>query len=358
MNTKIAILLAAVAACACASEFRLSFIGNISVADTPDDADLHFRSTTMFSATLPYILNGAVFLSVSADAHGHVDNDSASASASSNGIWAFGGVHISSVPTAWYGFYEGSIDGSFHSITNLNLKGSAGFAGAAYTSLVERNSTGDIVAVTSLEQGLLMDWAQTSSASADGAHWYQMNGTSRTSELSVLVTYILSDRTGLLNYANAIAVPKVLETVVEIHGYPYASAGNTLELVVVSATAGATVHGSSLVADGKVAVFADLKATALVDGLASPVSISAWAEANLTALAAAKVLVDKVAVATGKATAEVGAHVASVRFAAGAKAIVYDPALGNGVSPYQLGASAAAAPAVLALLALLVARLF
>eukprot|EP00727_Mastigamoeba_balamuthi_P005163 m51a1_g14645 hypothetical protein (626) ;mRNA; f:69422-72608 len=356
----IAILLAAVSVWASASEFSLSFVGNISVSDTSDAADLHYRSTTMFSATLPLLLNGAVFLSVSVDATGRADNDSASASASSNGIWAFGGVYADSVPTAWYGFYEGSIDGSFQSVANLDLKGSAGFAGAAYTSLVERNSTGDIVAVTSLEQGGTITWTQTSSASANGAHWYQMNGTSATSELNVLVTYILSDRMGQLSYASAIAAPKVLETVVEIHDYPYASADNTLELVVVSATAGATVQGSALVADGEVTVFADLKATALVDGLESSVSISTWAEVNLTALATAEVLVNKVAVATGKATAEVGAHVASIRFSAGANAIVYDPALGNGVSPYELSASSAApaVPVALALVALLAARLF
>eukprot|EP00727_Mastigamoeba_balamuthi_P009367 m51a1_g5052 hypothetical protein (446) ;mRNA; r:67383-69474 len=360
----VAALVLAVVACS-ASAFELQFVGNVSGVEA--DVDLHFRAAGNVDLDL---LPGSVLYSLDARVAADVlaNHDiSAHAAADANGIWAYGGVLVPhTLPVAWYGMFNASarVGLDLVDFVKAGVEGSFGCMGMVYTGLVERDPSGNVVSQKSFVEPLLLGsgirWSHESSGTspkAPGAHHYRIVGRDSASSLTVAITYIMSSVAGVVDYGRTTVLPKVLETVVEIQNYPYADARNVLELRVVTASSGLRLGARAAVSTTGVQVFVDLKGSAVVDGHEAAVDISGWAAAEASALDHA-VLAQLVARANAVVSAgDVKCAEATVKFDAGAKLIVYDPALGTGPSPYTSGARSAAPAVALAALAALALRI-
>eukprot|EP00727_Mastigamoeba_balamuthi_P012291 m51a1_g7685 hypothetical protein (724) ;mRNA; f:25398-30663 len=344
--------------------FDLSFVGNISGVSA--DVDLQFRSAGLVVFNLPAVHHGAIAYSLDASVAAAVldpNRDIAKVSADVQGIWAYGGATVLTPPAAWFGIFNASarVGVGLSAIGDVNVHGALGFMGLTYTSLVERNQSGAIVSRQSLVDNAIsgMSWTDNGygpAKNAQGAYYYRLVGTKKS--LTVSITFIISSVSGVLDYGKTTVVPKVLESVIEINNYPYQDSKNTLEVHMVAGSAGLQVGAHAAVTTSGVKVFADVKGTAIVNGNEANAEVSAWANVDAKVLENS-VLANLIAGATGVVSVNnIKCAEVAVKFEAGAQAIVYDPALGTGTSPYELSPASAAAPAALVAFAALLMALF
>eukprot|EP00727_Mastigamoeba_balamuthi_P012290 m51a1_g7684 putative C-tail anchored protein (373) ;mRNA; f:23290-24596 len=333
------IVLAISSACAA---FDLAFVGNVSGVSA--NVDLQFRAAGLLQLDVPLVHHGAVTHSLDARIAADVLNnrDIAKVGAEVQGLWGYGGVTVGSAPSAWLGVFNANarVGVGLRDIASVDVHGALGFMGLTYTSLVERDQSGNIVSRQSLAFGgarSALTWVSDdhgTSRRAPGTSFYRLVGTR--SPLTVTITFVVSSVSGVLDYGKTTVVPKVLESVIEINNYPYQDHRNTLEVHMVAGSSGLSVGAHAAVTTSGVKVFAGVKGTAIVNGNEANAEVSAWANADAMALNNTA-LANLIAGATGVVSVnDIKCAEVTVKFEAGAQVIVYDPALGTGTSPYEL----------------------
>jgi len=228
----------------------------------------------------------------------------------------------------------------------------------AYYQIVEVNPAGTEVAVYSLGSGLT--WNVASNVNGD-LKYFQMNTTlgNPGSTFGFSITFFISAVTGRIDLANTEVDPRMLESVIRISGYSYASASNNLALKV------AAIHKASEYADSqdRVSTGSDLHElyvsldnkchevdndTALI-GTVRSVAVGSWVSS--TAAKAVVALSDIAPFLNEKLGSDWDVRVAVVEFPPGATNIVYDPTLGaSATKAVSSPASSLALPSALFLL--------
>jgi hypothetical protein len=228
-----------------------------------------------------------------------------------------------------------------------------GVVGFAVPGVIEVDSDGKFVSGIAFSE----DWGEISKVSGTPAGLSVFKTTLKdTSKATVTEYTAASEVAGYLKFGKTPVTPNSLEVIYEINNYKYDKPGNHLELVLLSAVVTAegkgTVNASAAVnelANG-LSTYAGFRAEATVDGKQDKVTVSIAAEADLNDLVkVAETLKAKLSAAF-KARGVVSFDYRKVPFPAGAKNIIYDPAIGAGKNVYNSASSV-----VLSVLAVLLA---
>jgi len=252
--------------------------------------------------------------------------------ANANAIWGAAyvgtGTNYPVATLAYFGL-NAVVNPNVSDWSQFNVTSSAGFVATSYLSLIEKDSSGNIVNITLLKNML---WTLKQYVNpAPGLYGVSFQGVRLFNPLVVTVTFVSSGVIGRINLANAIVTPKSLESIIEIANYPYTNPSNTLTLVMVCGTGSATAEAGGSVTltsgTGDSAVFFALSKQAIVDGVAKDLTISAFGSADIAATFENN---DVTAQLNAKYLGQAQAKIVNVTFPAGALNILYDPTIGVG----------------------------
>jgi hypothetical protein len=228
-----------------------------------------------------------------------------------------------------------------------------GVVGFAVPGVVEIDSEGKFVSGISFSE----DWGEVSQVSGTPKGLSIFKTTLKdTSKATVTEYTAASEIAGYLKFGKTPVTPNSLEVIYEINDYKYAKPENHLELILLSAVVAGqgkgTVNASVAVneiANG-LSTYAAFRAEATVDGKQNKVEASIVADANLNGIVkVADALKTKLSNAFSS-RGTVSFDYRKIPFPAGAKNIIYDPAIGAGKNVYNSASSV-----VLSVLAVLLA---
>jgi len=287
-----------------------------------------------------------------ADVKGNIFNGSADVATGS----AY--VGLGGFPFSFLAYFDVSYSldiGSGQDFAGLDVKAAAGYIGTAYLRLEEHAPNGTLVATKSLKWALLngFSWRASDQQQTGGLNYVVYNATDSASDVKVSISYLVSEVAGILN-GDIPIVPRSLEAVISITGYPYADPSNTLSLVI-----GVGYGGANLTASGRTVrsagsdVYFSLSDQVTVAGQKQGVQISGYETADVDAQTGNS---DFLSQLQGKYSGSYSFNLVKVTFPAGADHIVYDPSAGNGQSVLDNAAGtlvASVAVLMVALVALL-----
>lgn len=266
--------------------------------------------------------------------------------------------------TTWLGYFDaqdkwtsasGGANGNFFT---LDVSGSGGLIGTAFSLLQEKDTSGNIVNTVHFSS-LSFSASSTQTDSSGNLHYGTLTASNNgaTYKFTVVGTSVY----GQLDLG-AIVTPKSAEIIVEIDNYPYANSANTLTLVYYVGYAIANFQGSGSVSggvslsagSGPSSVYISNQGSAVING--NQVDISANIKVN-TSIALANIPSSQLktqlqAIASSSAKAAL----VTISFPAGASTIVYDPT--SGFEQPQVTSSASVLLPSLTLLVVCVVGLF
>jgi len=280
--------------------------------------EFQYRKTALHKVSIPFLFNGAFFSSLTAQA--------TEGNASVNGIWGASYAGFAFPPTSILAYFETSV--TFDNIQNWmnwNVNSSSGFIGNVFLRLDEKTSNQTIVNTQRLG---LMAWTISDQFNNGSLKYVTFQGQS--GAVTVLITFIVSDIVGIVNYGNAMVSPKSLESIFEIPNYPYKSPTNylTLTLGVVTGSTSVNVYGTANVLQCGSAtekVYFSLSNTAQINGVTKSVKISSFITGNATSLENSNIINQ----AQSKYST-ISIQLVSIDFPPNASSIIYDPTLGSG----------------------------
>jgi len=340
MRATLALLVALLVASATA--FTFEFSGNVTI--DASSIDLHkYRETSM---AILDIVPGTIFRnnfkSVNIGATGM-------ASVAGDVIYAETYCGFGILPIGHLTYYNGTA--SLLPNGTLDFSASAASIGGAFLGISEVDASGAIVTNMSFigTAGLLgnLVWARVENSLALGAsaglNWVTYQGTmSSQANLAINVTFLTTDRVGVVNVASTVVNPRSLESFVSIKGWTYASTSNHLVLRTAVVTGSGSLDGSGRLLStgtGVNKVYASFAASAVVSGNSATVTVTGSATADFGILGAAGAAIQNAV--TAKYGAQASLHVFETAFPAGALDVVWDPTWGQGD---QLVSTAAAPP--------------
>lgn len=250
----------------------------------------------------------------------------------------------------WLAYYSSNrtIDLSNNNFYTTTIdSATAGYILSGYTRLIERDPSGNQVSAFSLKGGLNLgvnaglSWNRGSLSTNGDIKYMTIVGTDRTkANFNILITFVVSNKVGILEYGNTPVQPRSIETIIEINNWPYASTSNTLSLEMVAGSGSASASGREFVSVlGGAKVYLRAAAGVSVDGKDGSVSASAWADASfdtdLEGLAGLKNQLQ------GRYAGSTTLKKTEIKFPAGAAKIIYDPTLGQG-EPMNAAATSSA----------------
>jgi len=236
--------------------------------------------------------------------------------------------------------------------SGISGEGSAGFIGFAVPGVMEVDPEGKIVGGISFAQ--VWDVLSKVEGTPESVKVYKSTIPGE-SKASITEYVVLSESAGYLKIGKTPVSPNTLENIIEINNYTYADPKNHLELVFVSI---------AVLGEGK-ASETQITATELAEGLSTYVALKAEVTADGKSVAAeatftkedelqdgykfismVKTLIANAFAARGTASFDYR----RIPFPAGAKNIIFDPAIGAGKNIYNSASSV-----VLSVLAVLLA---
>jgi len=334
-----AILVAALVAVASASLAETqdwTFKGNLSDLEKSGEFTYRFSSLTASP-----IAGFATWVSASIKAHSSSSGDTGADINTIVGQMYKGG--ILQPPWNWLAFVKAAYTGT---PAGGDFAATAGALAMAYLSLNEVDPNGKVVTENSLKHG----WS-LSNVKPWGTDLSVVNMTATINSAEVVFTYVTSNILGQLNYANAIVSPKSLECIMEINGWAYQNPLNHLEMKIGIATIDATVKGNAIITKkGKADVYFTLSDTSIVNGTVHDVEVTKYIEGSFES-PTLDIWV-KALVGTNYKT-----RITTIKFAAGGKTIIYDPALAQGTT-IVYGAASSLVPFSMLLLVALALLLF
>jgi len=245
-----------------------------------------------------------------------------------------------------------------------NVAASDVFLGKAFLLLEEIAANGAAVQSIPIKNLLWSLDMVNSVLGTGGLKFARFLGLGTQPNFNVAVNFVVTDAIGVLNVVgNPVVTPKSMETIIEINNFPYINTGNSIRLTIVVASEAANVtatanflyltHGNGTgkgySAFGKVALTDNVVQgvnVVAIDGTLNDIvdtpNIQAQIQARYNVAAAVKKI--------------------QVTFPAGAKAIVYDPAIGVGDAPIGAtpvtSAGSLIAPSLFLLVAFILALFF
>jgi len=317
------------------SQFAFDVSKNATLA-TPDE--FNYRATT-YGLWSAFVFNGAWFASFDAQV--------TPTQANVDAVWACAYVSTFAPPNSWLAHFEANVNygnllnaaqqGQQVNWAQVDLSASAGFIGQAYIKLVEVDASGAMVKETPLKNLLwTLDTTAGSAGATGGLYWVTYKGVPliNPSNMEVKLTIATSDKVGVMSeeWLNTVMTPKSLETFVKISNYPYATAGNKIQLVTAVVTADATLDASGKISAGSGTgkSYYNINAKSLVDGKQVDAIIAAFVSADFNATFENNDIVLQAQKALkGVATC----YTTTITFPADAKVILLDPTIGSGSQP-------------------------
>jgi hypothetical protein len=313
-----------------------SYYNNISV--TPTTYGWQYRRVDLTAWSSSFWL-GASYSSLEAE----VKNGSSSAS--QDLIVGAISVNLGSNPFGFISYFQSAATwniskttpSEFVNATAVALSG--GYVGSIYLSIEEVNPAGVVVASQNLRDALFP-------SPQAGLFWNVSGGNSTDANLkyvtftgvppagfgnfSVAIDYVASTVVGVLNQANAVIGPKVFESFFSIRNWPYHARTNSLVLVIGVGTGNFTLStsGRSIISvNASSQVYFSLSNLVSADGLtkSAEIAYTPSTPASITNQDFYSQLKSKY----GKSATYT---VATITFPPGATNIIYDPALGAGLS--------------------------
>jgi len=259
-------------------------------------------------------------------------------SAQGDAIWGATWIGEDYVPLNFLAYFTYQANfGAGNGIINLNASAAAAFIGSAYIAIEERTPSNTIAQVQFLENNLNgFSWSlygtQSPSIQNPQISYVTFIGQSLSSpSWSITITNVLSNVVGVLSYANAIVSPKSVETIIQINNWPYQSSSNNLVLILGLVTASGTASGNAyLYGSGTTSVYFSVGASAVVNGVVSPVGFSGYSSAEYSGYVAYIQNTTIFAQAQAKFQGSATVQLAQVSFPANASQITYDPDVGSG----------------------------
>lgn len=308
----------------------VSYSGNVSSKVDVSGNGWSYRAGALYDLDVAGLYESTQYLAISA----HVGNGDAEVEVMAGGL----AIVNDNFPYVFTGSYDGSAQWSTE--TNFlsgNVNASEGIIVSSYLWLVEKDSNGNVVANVSLVQHpdpILAIWQHTEATTSNGGLHYTTFTATPASTWSISLTLVASNVVGKINYGGAVVTPSSLETIVSIQGYPYASATNTLTLVMAVASGSASFSENGAASgvqsgSGNGQVFFSLSKSFLNGGEVHPASVSAFTNGDFSDVAQGQYWQGQV---SGKYSAQAALQFVTVQFAAGATDIVYDPSVGTGTN--------------------------
>lgn len=348
------VALLAVSCIAAEAEFELMAKANLTGAKD----FFKLRTSAVSAVSVPLV--GGILGWASASVDGSILN----ASLSTDVIAA---IHVTGVevlgirvPPLTVGTYvAGAANFDFTSFATTLVTGqlagnlALGVVGFSVPGLIEVDSEGKFVAGVSFAD----NWGDFTQVSGTPKGLSIFKTTLKDTSKATITEYTAaSEIAGYLKFGKTPVTPNSLEVIYEINDYKYTKPGNHLELIMLSAVVSGegkgTVNASVAVneiANG-LSTYAAFRAEATVDGKQNKVEASIVADTDLNGLVkvadALKNIISKAFTARGT----VSFDYRRIPFPAGAKNIIYDPAIGAGKNVYNSASSV-----VLSVLAVLLA---
>jgi hypothetical protein len=201
----------------------------------------------------------------------------------------------------------------------------------AYTRLVERDPSGAEVKSLNLKGENVITgnfvWTRSAAQTSGDIKFMTISGTDKSKAgFSVLITFVVSTKVGILEYGNTVVQPRSLETIIEINGWPYASPSNTLGLEMVVGSGSASLNARELVSTVAGKVYFRAASGVTVDGRDAAVSASGWVDVSFSTDIPDSLKNHL----QGRYGSLVSLKKNEIKFPAGAAKIVYDPTIGQG----------------------------
>lgn len=315
---------------ASAAALDIAYSGNVSVSG--DEDNWKFRRTSFTYWDLdPLDGDGISFNSLSLGR--------TKASIHGDAVWGKVEIWSNTVPTAWLKYASTA---GYNESNEYTGAASWGVVANAYLLLEETAPNGTVVRVQSLREQVFGDFGwDTNELQTTGSLKYASYLGKKTSEnWEIEITFLLSEIKGKVSLADAVVVPKSLESVVSIKNWPYKDAANTLSLVIVVATGSFTAKGSAIVSGSNEddQVYFALSTKATVGGKVEDVSVSGYSNAEFDASFSNDNIKAEL---TGVYGANYQVKQVKVTFPAGAQDILYDPTIGAGATAAIDNASSA-----------------
>jgi hypothetical protein len=312
--------------CFASADISVSFKGNITLSNANE---FTYRKTSVKDVSIPRLYSAMFMSSISVNVNAN--------SATSDGLFGTAYAGFGIPPSGYLAFYDSASSWSITSdFVDANVSSSRGFVGSVYASIQEVTPQGNISQTLQLKS---MTWSMESSNTGNGSLRYaSFLGTSSSQpNLSVRVTYVVSDVVGVLNVAGqAVVTPKSLESIIQISNYSYADSQNFLRLNIGVGTAASTVSAQgSLVrlvsGDGQNSAYFTVDGTAQVNG--QPTQVSIVTQATSKAGFGNDNLAGQV---NSKYEGSADFKIVTVSFPPGATEIILDPSIGAGSPPPQI----------------------
>lgn len=266
-----------------------------------------------------------------------------------NGDYIWGSIYVgtASYPTNWQGYFSASnlSNRTIHDPDkidwrNFNTSWTSSYIASAYLRIIEKDSKGKQVACENLNGIWTYDKNISKSLTNQTAGLYaNVFSSVLSNRATIMLTYISTTHSGVLNTLGVRVVPKGVETLVRITQWPYMNEDNTLTLVVASGSRDVSGSTNGLVstgADGENATFfhisnsvrGDENITKQVRGIS--MNITKDLEGTFGYLSN----IPKQLRAKYFKHATCG--IFGIEFPAGAKSILYDPNMGSGPDPFYV----------------------
>jgi len=346
-------------ACALAADSEFTFNGNFTSKNL-EEFKFRVSGAALVASPIPQLpLSGLGWTSVAAQ--GSVLNHSAGVSADVIAALHIpgGDLVLLKYPPMTFGTYvsgKASFDPTyfFRAIMGqATAEASLGLIGFMIPGVMEVDPEGKVVGGISFAQ----PWSALTKVTGtdEGLEVYR-SAMVDTNKATITEYVALSEIAGYLKFGKTPVSPNSLEVILEINNYTYTNTKNHLELVFASAVVTAQGKGkveasisvNEITEDFSTYVAVNTKAT--VDGKSASVEASIATEADLQdAYKIAEGIRDKIAAAFSiRGSVDIG--YSKIRFPAGAKNIIFDPAIGAGKNVYN-----SASTVVLSVLAVLLA---
>jgi len=354
----LAVLAAAVLA---SSEIDFSFKSGENLTDA--EANFQYRYQKAFVlhnglSVLPLPLPTDVFLWTSVSVDAKAADSKALAKAD-----ALGGVAIPPnrgfFPVGVVGFGTGKAAAQVKFSDNIlstakflaegDFKGdfNAGVVAMAAFTIAEFTSKGEYVEGTAV--ALSDNSCDPESIESDGISGMTCTMTPKGTDAKVTVTYVTSEKAGILKYGNTPVSPRSMEMIIKVDGFKLTSKKNHIRMLLgfLSASGSAEVDGNAKVIKNKDAddVYVAASEYAVIDDKRVEVDVSI--KSGHEDLGSVEAILE------ATLGGSLDTQLVNVDFPAGEESFIYDPAAGSGSNVYLAGANTAA----LSLLAALVCAL-
>jgi len=346
------------------TQLNLEFVSDANLTDASTTfkfrwqySDLINTPALPFVTPVPIELPGKTFLWSS----GSVDASVADASALANGDAIASAAFPPS--SAFFPFavlasgkgkaaLQFKVDNFFSSFATLSASFNGGVIAMVALSMDECDPDGKYVDGTHVR---FISTPTVEEVNSDGIRGMicseDLNNAGKTNPVKVKITYLTSEKAGILKYGNAPVSPRSLEMIIQVENFKLTDKNNhiRLNLGFVDASGSGHISGNAeVVKKNGIETYVAVATHAVINDKVTDVDVNVKTDAlGEDALSLASFNAVMQIVMNGN----VDTRIATVDFPAGAQSFVYDPAAGTGPNVYGKSSASTAAISLFVLLA-------